>query len=81
MKISQREARRLRKRVNELELRDIQRCSRYSSEYPGGTHIARLDGMPDFTDGRIDAATKLGFALVAKWDEHQKVLQLYAVKP
>ena len=42
MKISQREARRLRKRVSELERIDAGRKARWSSDYPGGTNIDTL---------------------------------------
>jgi hypothetical protein len=38
-KISQREARRLRKRVEELERADNSRRNRWSADWPGGTNI------------------------------------------
>jgi hypothetical protein len=40
VRISQREARRLRKRVEELERAEDSRRRRWSSEWPSGTHIA-----------------------------------------
>lgn len=55
MTISQREARQLRKRVNELERREKSRFSRWGSEYVGGTNIcaAKFD-----QDGKIHTAIK-----------------------
>lgn len=40
--ISQREARRLRKRVQELEAENAERLRRWSSEWPGGTSIVSV---------------------------------------
>lgn len=42
MKISQREARRLRKRVQELEEQDIKRGNAWVREFPGGVNIDTL---------------------------------------
>lgn len=42
MKISQREARRLRKRVADLERADSARRERWTQNYPGGTNIDTL---------------------------------------
>lgn len=40
MTISQREARKLQKRVRELEQQNTERLRRWSAEWPGGTSIA-----------------------------------------
>lgn len=80
-KISQREARRLRKRVAELEKRNEQNASAWAREYIGGVHVATV-GVSDVNHAICRAARKLGHALVAvpgdngKWE-----LSLYAVMP
>jgi hypothetical protein len=74
-KISQREARRLRKRVEELERADISRRNRWSADWPGGTNIAtaKFD-----SDGRvpvaINTARALRHAVVATAKEDGTVL-------
>lgn len=80
-KISQREAHRLRRRVVALESLEAERTRRYSTQYPGGVHLLWIDGLHDFKDGQLDAAVKMGAALVGRWDEHAKRLQIYAVLP
>ncbi len=80
-KISQREARRLRKRVARLEHEQGVRVARWNREYPGGVNIATitLDPVPM---ARLDVAQELGFTLVAKRaTDGSSRLHLYAVKP
>lgn len=60
MKISQREARRLRKRVQELEDREEARLRSWSKDYPGGTHIATVALDPN---GAILAAIETALTL------------------
>ena len=78
MKISQREARRLRRRVNELEDAERTRRNAYVSTYPGGVHLVTYTFDKDFYRGQTEAAQKIGCALVAKLQDAQ--LRIYAVK-
>lgn len=68
-RISQREARRLRKRVEELERRERDRLSNWAHDYPSGVNIATFDVTEAKVQrGAMDAAHRLGHALVAKLD-------------
>lgn len=66
MTISQREARRLRKRVEELEgLIERERCN-FSAEYVGGVHIGTFEWTEsDNRCAAIHTARRLGHAVVA----------------
>lgn len=70
MKISQREARRLRKRVTELETHlDHQRRS-WSQEYVGGVEITRTQWKAeDVVPTAIRTARKLDHAVVCVGDD------------
>ena len=74
--ISQAEARRLKKRVRELEDRDRIRMNRYRSDYPGGVFALGFS-MEVAPLAALTMATKLGCALVAKISGGQ--LDIYAV--
>lgn len=64
-KISQREARRLRKRVTELEDRDAARRRAWSHDYVGGTQIGGVKWDKDESRPvAIRTARKLGHAVV-----------------
>ena len=64
-RISQAEARRLRKRVEELEEHERRRRSRWSSAWPGGVHLWTLDlGVQPNEAVRVSLA--LGHACVLK---------------
>jgi hypothetical protein len=81
MKISQREAQRLKKRVEELERNERENRSAWAREYIGGVHV---DTVPIYEKSTAIARTvrKLGHALVAIPDASGKdQLLLYAVKP
>lgn len=67
-RISQREARRLRKRVNELEADDMQRLNAYAREWPGGVEIASMTIESGYQPEQIHVARKLGHAVVALTD-------------
>lgn len=54
MRISQREARRLRKRVSELEATERRRRGHWAHEFPGGTII---------TSAKFDAASTVPVAI------------------
>ena len=56
MKISQREARRLRKRVYELEQQESQRRNSWVAEWPNSIHVANIPG--DKVDRSIGAAIR-----------------------
>ena len=77
MIISQREARRLRKRVEELEQRDRARRKRWSSDYPGGVNFCTLTLAPE-SAARVQTAQVLDHAIVAKIDGTS--LRLYALR-
>jgi hypothetical protein len=64
MKISQREARRLKKRVMELEQRHANQRDRWAANYPGGIGLCSLLRSKDWITGRIDAARMLGHPVV-----------------
>ena len=66
-KISQREARRLKRRVDELEKVIKAQRNSWVSDWPGGVHIATVhlgfDAMRE--SAKIATARKLGHAVVA----------------
>jgi hypothetical protein len=69
MKISQREARRLRKRVSELEADELSRRRQWATEWPGGTTIASTSWSKDAAvPVAIRTARCLGHAVVALED-------------
>lgn len=78
MKISQREAHRLKKRVAELE-RNRSEMLNLWAEFPGGVNIATLIELSPRQYAQIETAQKLGFTLIAKsWNMNQ--VSIYAVK-
>lgn len=78
MKISQREARRLKKRVQELEALHAQQRMRWGSEYPGGIKLGKVKLSRDWFMGRIEATRLLGHAIIITESENE--LHFYAVK-
>jgi len=61
--ISQREARRLRRRVQELEAELQTQRSTWSREWPGGVHLCNLEvSLVDYA--RLETARKLDHAVV-----------------
>lgn len=79
-KISQREARRLYKRVQELEQSNAARLRAWSSEYPGGVNIAScVWSKTDVVPVAIHTARLLGYAVVVT--EHDGRVLFYGVKP
>ena len=62
-KISQREARQLRKRVRELEQRERDRRAACRTDWPGGTHIRTI--AAELTARDIEICRRLGHAVVA----------------
>jgi hypothetical protein len=79
MKISQREARRLKKRVEELENRAYRNNRHWSSEYPGGVHIDTIR-VTNAEACIIETAIKLGHAVIVKSAGNDQI-HVYGVKP
>lgn len=80
-KISQREARALRKRVAELENRNEQNASAWAREYIGGVNVATVV-VSDVSHAICRTTRKLGQALIAVPTENGKFeLSLFAVRP
>lgn len=76
MRISQREARRLRKRVDELERLEVRRNCAWIAEYPAGVHLATISVYPhDYAT--VVTARKLGHACVLVPDAKDSV-RIYA---
>lgn len=63
--ISQREARKLRRRVQQLEQVERERRSLYGREYPGGVHIASYRSPGELCT-IVYTAQKLGQAIVVR---------------
>jgi hypothetical protein len=76
-KISQREARELKKRVEQLESEENRRRARWATTYPGGVHLMKFRAPPEFTV-QITTARKLGHAVVVLEDDHGN-LNFYAL--
>ncbi len=80
-RISQREARRLKKRVAELESAQSARTRRWGSDYPGGVNIDFID-VKDVEATAVRTAITLGHAVVLRMSEqHTNRVLVYAVKP
>ncbi len=80
MKISQREARRLKKRVDELETVLNEQRRSWVSDWPGGVHIASVSwAAPDATCARIKVARQLGHAVVATDADDGKRIEFRAL--
>ena len=77
-KISQREARRLRKRVHELEQQEFTRNRSWSSEYPGGVHLDTITVRVEEW-WTVKTAVALGHAVVVKPDSDKK-LRVYGMR-
>lgn len=77
MKISQREARRLRKRVEELETLEERRRQAWKSEYPGGVFLEGIVVQP-WTYAAMKTARKLGHAVVITTNG-ENTIQFYAL--
>jgi hypothetical protein len=80
MKISQREARRLRRRVADLESRDNDRARLWNNQYPGGVCVEEID-CEAVTMAKLRTARKLGHYLIAIPAMNNDNVWFYAVKP
>jgi len=78
MKISQREARRLKKRVAELEQKERDQRSNWCRTYPGGICLGTWTMDVDWFRGRLEAARMLGHPLVVTLDQNKA--SFYAVE-
>ena len=76
--ISQREARRLKKRVEDLERAERARFDRWGGDYPGGVHLGSWTTEKDWFYGSLQTAQKLSHVLVAKIRESGEI-RFYAV--
>lgn len=76
-KISQREARRLRKRVAELEERDRKRLGQWGSDHTPGAIDTVTFPLTDWVKGRLWMAKQLGCVFVGKYAGDE--LKVYAV--
>lgn len=78
MKISQREAHRLKKRVDFLEDQERGRNKAWSSDYPGGVHLDTLTVSGEAW-WVVNTAVKLGHAVVLKPDGDKK-MRVYGMR-
>lgn len=69
--ISQNEARRLRKRVRELETERRMAHNSWVQEYPGGMHLGSIKG--DWLAGHVQLARRLRHAVVATANDSQSI--------
>ena len=77
--ISQREARRLQKKLTILQEHEWSRARAWSSAYPGGVQIDTLTVLKE-EHTAIQTAWMLGHAVIVKPDK-PNVIYVYAVKP
>ena len=80
MRISQREARRLKKRVDELERQRASQFARWGSEFPGGVNIDFID-VQAVEYVAVKTAVALGHAVVVRPANQENRILLFAVKP
>ena len=73
VKISQREARRLKRRVALLEQERRDQRNRWATDWPGGVHLGHIAREIDFLTGRIDAAQMLGHAVVVRQEANGRI--------
>lgn len=78
-KISQREARELRRRVARLENHAEQKTRIWAQDWPGGVNITHVI-LDDVTHAKVETARKLGCALVATL-RGETGISINAVKP
>lgn len=76
-RISQREARKLRKELDRMREAERMRGIQWRSGYPGGVHVQNVTVSPEAA-ARLDTAARLDHALVAKIEG--STLRLYAMK-
>jgi len=77
-KISQEEARRLQKRVGELERLREKECSSWTSDYPRGVHLGILK-LDSWLFSAVKTARRLGHPVVVTHDANDQIW-FYAVK-
>ena len=74
MKISQREARRLKRRVALLEQERCDQRNRWcSGAWPGGVHLGWIKRDVDWITGLLDAAQMLGHAIVVRQESNGRI--------
>ena len=77
MKISQREARRLKARVRQLETERTEQRNKWIRDYPGGIPLGNITRERDWLSGRIEAARLLNHPVVVT--EGEGKLYFFAV--
>lgn len=77
--ISQREARRLKKRVAELEAQERERRAQWATDYPGGVNFWSIGDCGADRMAAVRTARKLGHAIVAVPDMNAATIRLYAL--
>ena len=76
--ISQKEAHRLRKRVEDLERAERLRLDQWGASYPGGVNIETLELCPE-QQVRLDTVARLEHIMVGKL--RGSSLMIYAINP
>lgn len=79
MNISQREARRLKKRVAELERNHQANVLAWTRDYIGGVHVASV-AADNVQMAQLRTAKRLGFAIVATVEWNGETVFFHAVK-
>ena len=77
MKISQAEARRLKRRVRELEGEQRQQRSTWASDWPGGVNFLNMNDVSDIALASVKTARMLGHAVVVT--EYDNKLRFFAL--
>jgi histidinol-phosphate/aromatic aminotransferase/cobyric acid decarboxylase-like protein len=80
MKISQREARKMKQELEALRARENSRFSRWGSDYPGGTHFLTLT-VSESAAYAIRTAQTLQHAVVVRIGSNTNDVRLYALPP
>lgn len=73
MKISQNEARKLKRRVKELEDQLALQRKKWGRQYPGGTNLAYWAPGKDYVYGLLRGASLTGHAIVAVPDDGGRI--------
>lgn len=79
MKISQREARRMKKRIAELEDTFARQRRSWASEWPRGVLVGSLTSSTDTIPRVIQTARKLGHAVVCATGRDNNTVDFYAL--
>ena len=78
-RISQREARRLKLRVEQMERAQEVRFNRWGQDFPGGVHVRTIATTLE-ERAALKVVEAIGYAIVGRLDENWN-LKIFAVKP